>query len=76
VKKKSRTLRLYETRSAEERGERPHVDDLSFPPPFFEQAKYLELADKFLSTNGIRHKNALQIDSSKHFQKLRKKKAA
>jgi len=51
----------------------PHADDLSFLPPYSEQAKYLILADKFLSTNGTRH-NVVQIDSSKHFQRTQKKK--
>ena len=52
-----------------------HTDDLSFPPPFSEQAKYLALADKFLSTNGTR-RNEGQIDSSKHFEDGKKAKEA
>lgn len=39
----------------------PDAEDLSFPPPYSEQAKFLLLADKFLS-----------LDSSKDF-KLAKK---
>jgi hypothetical protein len=53
----------------------PQVDDLSFLPPYSEQAKYLLLADKFLSTNGVRG-NVVRIDSSKHFQRGNKKKKA
>jgi hypothetical protein len=44
----------------------PH-EDLSFLPPYSDQAKYLLLADKFLSTNG--HRNVVRIDSSKHFKR-------
>ena len=44
-------------------------DDLSFPPPYSEQAKYLALANKFLSLNGSR---VVQIDSAKHFQRAKK----
>jgi hypothetical protein len=47
--------------------ERPHEDDLSFPPQYSEQSKYLILADKFLSLNGPR-RNVVSIDSSKHFK--------
>jgi len=53
----------------------PHADDLSFPPPFSEHAKYLALADKFLSANGTR-RSVGQIDSSKHFQHGKKAKKA
>jgi hypothetical protein len=52
----------------------PHIDDLSFPPPYCEQAKYLALANKFLSMNGSRRN--LQTDKSKHFKDIAKKKKA
>jgi hypothetical protein len=35
--------------SQQEKAERARVDHLEFPPSYFEQAKYLVLADKFLS---------------------------
>ena len=54
----------------------PGVDELAFPPPFSEQAKYLALADKFLSMNGTRHKNVIRIDSSKHFKRYKSKRVA
>jgi hypothetical protein len=54
---------------------KPHGNDLSFPPPYSEQAKYLLLADKFLSTNGSRH-DVVSIDRSKHFQRGKKTKKA
>ena len=54
---------------------RPHADDLSFLPPYSEQAKYLLLADKFLSTNGARH-NVVQIESSRYFHNAKKRKKA
>lgn len=53
---------------------RPHVDDLSFLPPYSEQAKYLLLADKFLSTDGFH--NLVAIDSHKHFKRKKKRKKA
>jgi hypothetical protein len=53
----------------------PDADDLSFPPPFFEQAKYLALAEKFLSTNATQ-RNVGQIDSSKHIQREKTAKKA
>jgi len=54
--------------------EEPHGDDLAFLPPYSEQAKYLHLADKALSTNG-RH-NVVSIDSSKHFRRRKKTRKA
>ena len=30
----------------------PAAEDLSFPPPFKEQARYVQLANTFLSRNG------------------------
>jgi len=55
--------------------EEPHGDDLAFLPPYSEQAKYLHLADKALSTNGSRH-NVVSIDSSKHFRRRKKTRKA
>jgi hypothetical protein len=51
--------------------------DLSFPPPFQQQAKYLSLADQFLANNNghVRQRKVQAIDSSKHFQKAKKKAA-
>jgi hypothetical protein len=51
--------------------------DLSFPPPFQQQAKYLSLADQFLAnSNGhVRRGKVHAIDTSKHFQKAKKKAA-
>jgi hypothetical protein len=51
--------------------------DLSFPPPFQQQAKYLSLADQFLANNNghVRPRKVQAIDSSKHFQKAKKKAA-
>ena len=56
------------------KAEGPH-DDISFSPPYSEQAKYLLLADKFLSTNGSRH-NVFSIDSGKTLQRGKKAKKA
>jgi len=52
--------------------------DLSFPPPFQEQAKYLELANKVLATDGQpqRADNVQPIDSSRHLRKSKTKKVA
>ena len=52
----------------------PH-DDISFLPPYSEQAKYLLLADKFLSTNGSRY-NVISIDGGKNVQRGKKAKKA
>jgi hypothetical protein len=49
-------------------------EDLSFPPPYSAQAKYLALADKLLSTNG--HRNVVAIDSHEHFYHSKKRKKA
>lgn len=49
----------------------PEADDLSFLPPYSEQAKYLFLADQFLSTDG--HHNVLPFDTSQHFQRAKNK---
>jgi hypothetical protein len=57
------------------KAEGPHGGDLAFLPPYSEQAKYLLLADKFLSPNGSRH-NVVSIDGGKHFQRGKKTKKA
>jgi hypothetical protein len=54
--------------------EGPHEDELSFPPPLSEQAKYLALADRFLSTNG--HRNLVSIDTGRNFQRVKNRKKA
>jgi hypothetical protein len=62
-----------------------HASELSFPPPYSEQAKYLELADKFLrlgesSKNGNKPEYEGElvrpIDSSKFFNQATKAKKA
>jgi len=66
--------------------------ELSFPPQYSEQAKYLELADKFLSLEDLEddedghdpgqssweHNGELvrSIDSSKYFNQTKDRKAA
>jgi hypothetical protein len=54
-------------------------DDLAFPVPFGEQAKYLELADQFLDLDQRHNGNGkvIPIDQDKRgFQKAKLKKAA
>jgi len=52
-------------------------DDLSFPVPFREEAKYLDLANRFLALGGTRNDIVISIDSIHHFQRGKwKKKAA
>jgi len=48
--------------------------DLSFPPPFQEQAKYLELANKVLATDG--QPQRADNDSGRHLRKSKTKKVA
>lgn len=55
------------------KAEGPH-DDISFLPPYSEQAKYLVLADKFLSSNGWWH--VISIDTGKTFPRGKKAKKA
>jgi len=55
------------------KAEELQVDDLNFPVSYFDQGKYLLLADKFLASDGKR-RNVVAIDSSKHFQPVKKKK--
>lgn len=50
-------------------------DDLAFLPPYSEQAKYLLVADNFLSTNGSRH-YLISINGSEHSQREKKAKKA
>jgi hypothetical protein len=47
------------------------LEDLSFPPSYSEQAKYLALADKFLSLDESR-RNVVSIDSSRYFKRVKK----
>jgi hypothetical protein len=49
--------------------------DLSFPPPFQQQAKYLSLADQFLANNNGHGRKIQAIDSSKRFRRVKKKAA-
>lgn len=54
-------------------------DDLSFPPPFHKQSKYLALADMFLCPDAIAEgtdKKVRSIDTGHYFRKLRKKRSA
>ncbi len=39
------------------------ADDLSFPPPFGEQAKYLKLADEFLARTSVEQEQSGKIIS-------------
>ena len=58
----------------------PQADDLSFPPPLNEQAKYLKLADDFLariSSKQLRTKGKVQsIDTGRPVSNRKSKKAA
>jgi hypothetical protein len=54
---------------------KPPADDLSFIPPYCEQAPYLLLADKFLSLDGSRQKVG-SVDSNKRFRRTKKQKKA
>jgi hypothetical protein len=54
----------------------PEENDLAFPPPFSEQAKYLALADQFLASNQslpVTDSNLVSIESSKAFKKRKHK---
>jgi len=46
------------------------MDDISFPPPYKGQSKYLELADKFFFTE--RNKNAGNVQSTETGENFRK----
>ena len=50
-------------------------DDLAFPVPFNQQARYLELAARFLELDGL-SKNVIPIDQGTETPQKRKKKAA
>ena len=41
----------------------PEADDLSFPPPFEEQGKYLRLADEFLARTSVEQEQSGKIIS-------------
>ena len=53
--------------------------DLSFPPPFTEQAKYVELADKFLASEESQSTDekihAIEAESSENGSKVIRKLA-
>jgi hypothetical protein len=49
--------------------------DLSFPPPFQQQGKYLWLADQFLANSNGHAGKVQAIESSKHFRRAKKKAA-
>jgi len=73
----SLAVRLRHMRPAKRIRKADREWELSFPPPFQQQAKYLSLADQFLAkTNGqVRRGKVQAIDSSGHFQKAKKKAA-
>jgi hypothetical protein len=55
------------------------VDDLSFPPPYHQQARYLELASNFLSAKvKVEHHgaNVVSIEKWQKFRKGKREKAA
>jgi hypothetical protein len=54
------------------------VDDLSFPPPYDQQARYLELASKFLSPNAKAEHRGANVVSIEKWQnrKGKREKAA
>jgi hypothetical protein len=66
-------VRPYETQSTEEKGRTAEHRRAILSSA--EQAKYLLLAGKFLSTNGS-GRNVVSIDSSKHFKSSKTKTAA
>lgn len=47
------------------------MDDLSFPPPYNEQAKYLELANEFLSPSRNAERDAEKVQSIEAIRKFR-----
>jgi len=53
--------------------DRQQQHELSFPPPFAEHARYLELADRFLHLTD-RGELVQPIDSSKYFNQAKSKK--
>jgi hypothetical protein len=56
------------------------ADDLSFPPPFGEQAKYLKLADEFLARTSVeqeqRNGKIISIGTGRRAKNRRSKSAA
>jgi hypothetical protein len=52
------------------------ANDLSFPPPYQQQARYIELANLALSRNGSKSENLVSIDAEKRFRTAKSKKAA
>jgi hypothetical protein len=62
---------IMKRKRLKKKSEPPEIDDLSFSPPYSEHAKYLALADKFLSLNGAR-RNVVSIDSSRYFKRVKK----
>jgi hypothetical protein len=71
----SLAVRLRHMRSPKRSRKADRKSELSFPPPFQQQAKYLSLADQFLAkTNGHVQRGELQaIDFSKHCRTRRRK---
>jgi hypothetical protein len=58
----------------------PEADDLSFPPPFEEQAKYLRLADEFLARTSVeqeqRKGRIISIGAGRRVKNRKSKRAA
>jgi hypothetical protein len=59
-----RRLKIVRKRSSD-------MDDLSFPPPYNEQAKYLELANEFLSPSRNAERDAEKVQSIEAIRKFR-----
>lgn len=53
-----RRLKIVRKRKQEE-------DDLSFIPPYFQQAKYLDLANAFLLPHGARQANVISLEEGR-----------
>ena len=73
----SLAVRLRHMRSPKRIRKADPESDLSFPPPFQQQAKYLSLADQFLAhSNGRQPGQKIQpLDSSERFRRAKKKAA-
>ncbi len=58
----------------------PEADDLSFPPPFEEQGKYLKLADEFLARTSVeqepREGKIISIGAVRRVKNRKSKRAA
>ena len=64
-------------RNRQSRRSKTKRDDLAFPVNYHEQAKYLKLADDFLSDeNPFQNEKVIPIDSARKFLQRQKKKAA